>query len=47
MKRAKITRPPAPWLKDESIKDLQNNGINFAVKLVTLMIPLFGITIVS
>ena len=23
MKRAKITRPPAPWLKDESIKDLQ------------------------
>ncbi|XP_028409262.1 uncharacterized protein LOC114531856 [Dendronephthya gigantea] len=23
MKRAKITRPPAPWLKDENIKDLQ------------------------
>ena len=23
MKRAKITRPPAPWLKDGSIKDLQ------------------------
>jgi hypothetical protein len=47
LRKTKITRPPAPWLNKDNIRELQKERTNFGILLTKRVYPVYGTNFVK